>query len=37
MSHDATACDPVTIGSSVLLPNSYSSWDGATLRIGAVA
>ena len=24
---------PVTIGSSVLLPGNYSSWDGATLRI----
>jgi len=24
---------PVTIGSSVLLPNGYSVWDGATLRI----
>ncbi|HEY2781822.1 MAG TPA: M56 family metallopeptidase [Steroidobacteraceae bacterium] len=24
---------PATIGSSVLLPNTYSSWDGATLRI----
>jgi beta-lactamase regulating signal transducer with metallopeptidase domain len=24
---------PVTIGSSVLLPRNYTSWDGATLRI----
>jgi beta-lactamase regulating signal transducer with metallopeptidase domain len=24
---------PATIGSSVLLPGTYSSWDGATLRI----
>jgi beta-lactamase regulating signal transducer with metallopeptidase domain len=24
---------PVTIGSSVLLPGSYSLWDGATLRV----
>jgi beta-lactamase regulating signal transducer with metallopeptidase domain len=24
---------PVTIGSSVLLPGGYTSWDGATLRI----
>src|SRR3984957_15792768 len=24
---------PVTIGSSVLLPDSHTSWDGATLRI----
>ena len=24
---------PVTIGSSVLLPGNYTSWDGATLRI----
>jgi beta-lactamase regulating signal transducer with metallopeptidase domain len=24
---------PVTIGSSVLLPNGYSLWDGATLRV----
>ena len=24
---------PVTIGSSVLLPSNYASWDGATLRI----
>jgi len=24
---------PVTIGSSVLLPSDYTSWDGATLRI----
>jgi beta-lactamase regulating signal transducer with metallopeptidase domain len=24
---------PVTIGSSVLLPNAYSLWDGATLRV----
>jgi beta-lactamase regulating signal transducer with metallopeptidase domain len=24
---------PVTIGSSVLLPSNYTSWDGATLRI----
>jgi beta-lactamase regulating signal transducer with metallopeptidase domain len=24
---------PVTIGSSVLLPSGYTSWDGATLRI----
>ncbi|HEX3396972.1 MAG TPA: M56 family metallopeptidase [Steroidobacteraceae bacterium] len=29
----ARLATPVTIGSSVLLPHSYTSWDGATLRI----
>ncbi len=29
----ARVASPVTIGSSVLLPTNYSSWDGATLRI----
>jgi hypothetical protein len=28
-----TIATPVTIGSSVLLPDGYTSWDGATLRI----
>lgn len=28
----ARVASPVTIGSSVLLPNNYSCWDGATLR-----
>jgi beta-lactamase regulating signal transducer with metallopeptidase domain len=29
----ARVAGPVTIGSSVLLPSHYTSWDGATLRI----
>jgi beta-lactamase regulating signal transducer with metallopeptidase domain len=29
----ARVASPVTIGSSVLLPSHYTSWDGATLRI----
>jgi beta-lactamase regulating signal transducer with metallopeptidase domain len=29
----ARVSSPVTIGSSVLLPSDYTSWDGATLRI----
>jgi hypothetical protein len=29
----ARVASPVTIGSSVLLPSNYTSWDGATLRI----
>jgi beta-lactamase regulating signal transducer with metallopeptidase domain len=29
----AQVASPVTIGSSVLLPIDYNSWDGATLRI----
>jgi beta-lactamase regulating signal transducer with metallopeptidase domain len=29
----SSVATPVTIGSSVLLPDSHTSWDGATLRI----
>ena len=29
----ARVASPVTIGSSVLLPSHYTTWDGATLRI----